>query len=265
MEAPVTTLPRVRYPLAAAEAIAQELVMLLSPACERIVVAGSVRRRKPEVKDLEIVAVPAARSVRDLFGEVTDRMNLLEDLLSTLVDQGEISAGRDGSGRPAWGPRYKRAVYRGLPVDLFSVIPPAQWGLTLLLRTGPWWYSKRVVTPRRHGGLLPDWMAVRDGAMWHKDGESLVTAEEEDVFRLLQVPFVDPARRAEVTVDSFDAQGGPKRSLLLNLDRLAPVEISERIEAFASTPGGSVASIRGALIAHGVPPESLGEFPRGGR
>jgi DNA polymerase/3'-5' exonuclease PolX len=38
--------------------IAQETVELLRPHCERIEIAGSIRREKPEPNDIEIVAIP---------------------------------------------------------------------------------------------------------------------------------------------------------------------------------------------------------------
>ena len=38
--------------------IAEKVKALLLPHCERIEIAGSVRRKKPNVKDIEIVAIP---------------------------------------------------------------------------------------------------------------------------------------------------------------------------------------------------------------
>jgi DNA polymerase/3'-5' exonuclease PolX len=51
-----------RIPLARARIIAGEIVDLLTPVCERIEVAGSVRREKATVGDnIEIVCVPHVR------------------------------------------------------------------------------------------------------------------------------------------------------------------------------------------------------------
>lgn len=41
-----------------AKQIAEALIEELRPYCERISIAGSIRRGKQEVKDIEIVAVP---------------------------------------------------------------------------------------------------------------------------------------------------------------------------------------------------------------
>lgn len=44
--------------LAHAQTIARELISLLNPFCDRIGVAGSVRRKKSIVKDIELVIIP---------------------------------------------------------------------------------------------------------------------------------------------------------------------------------------------------------------
>jgi DNA polymerase/3'-5' exonuclease PolX len=49
--------------------IAEEIVESLRPHCELINVAGSCRREKVEVKDIELVVVPKPRIIKDVFGE----------------------------------------------------------------------------------------------------------------------------------------------------------------------------------------------------
>ncbi|GAI99638.1 unnamed protein product [marine sediment metagenome] len=41
-----------------AKVIARKVVKELSPYCDKIQVAGSVRRQKPTVKDIDIVLIP---------------------------------------------------------------------------------------------------------------------------------------------------------------------------------------------------------------
>ena len=48
-----------------AEKIARKYVDLLAPFCERIEIAGSTRRKKPEVGDIEIVCIP--KQINDLL------------------------------------------------------------------------------------------------------------------------------------------------------------------------------------------------------
>ena len=48
--------------------IANRLVELLSPFCEKINIAGSCRRGKPDVGDIEIVCSPKILILKDMFG-----------------------------------------------------------------------------------------------------------------------------------------------------------------------------------------------------
>ena len=55
-------------PLKEAQNIAVEICYQLEPFCEKINIAGSVRRKKQEVKDIEIVCVPKLETQYDMFG-----------------------------------------------------------------------------------------------------------------------------------------------------------------------------------------------------
>lgn len=185
-----------RIPLAEAEALAVELVALLRPACERVEIAGSIRRRKADVGDVEIVAAPRFAAARDLFGGTAGVVNCLDDLVSHLEAAGTLTRRVSDKGATAWGSRLKRALYKGFPVDLFAAFEPATFGVIHVIRTGSAEFSHRLVTPRRLGGMLPDWAQVKDGAIWHRDGTKMPTPEEEDVFALLGIPVVPPEARS---------------------------------------------------------------------
>jgi DNA polymerase/3'-5' exonuclease PolX len=190
-----------RVPLALAEAVAAEARARLAPACERLEVAGSIRRRRPDVGDVELVAVPRVTpGRRDLFGDATGEADELHALAERLLHEGVLAHRPDKNGRPAFGTKLKRVVFRGrageLPLDLFAVTGAAQWGVIFTIRTGPGAFSTRLVTQRRYGGGMPEGHRVRDGALW--DGERLVeTPEEADLFRALGLPWLPPERRTD--------------------------------------------------------------------
>lgn len=95
---------------------------------------------------------------------------------------------RDKNGHPAFGAKLKRVRYRGragtLPLDLFAVTPPAQWGAIVTIRTGPGGFSRRLVTSRLYGGGMPVGMREHEGALW-AGGRLVETPEEEDFFHAL--------------------------------------------------------------------------------
>lgn len=59
--------------------IATNLLNDLLPFCERAEIAGSVRRLKPEVKDIEIVVIPKMRKVLDMFGSESGSVSELQE------------------------------------------------------------------------------------------------------------------------------------------------------------------------------------------
>ncbi len=210
-----TTSPtKPRIPLGQAEVLAAELVELFRPYCSRIEIAGSIRRRVSEVDDIEILAVPLpappAPAPATLFGDQADVVAVQLDLLSAyctdLRRQGILEDRLDKNGRPAYGPRFKRLIYKDVPLDLFSVIEPGQWGVLFTIRTGPADFSHQLVTAvgqkfRDHTGALREgWMPsgyyVEDGAVHELDGGKILPMpEEEDLFRFLGREWIRPAER----------------------------------------------------------------------
>jgi DNA polymerase/3'-5' exonuclease PolX len=177
---------------------AEALRNLIAPACDQVLAAGSIRRGAPQVHDIEIVAKPKMwRPQPDLFGGGEADTSLLDNLVAQLYKDHALIP-RVANGRPAWGTKYKRAWYmvhgEHYPVDLFAVTTPAQWGVTLTLRTGPAAFSTRLVTKKSRGGLMPDWLHITQGALWH-DLELIPTPEEADLFRELALPWLPPEAR----------------------------------------------------------------------
>lgn len=172
--------------LAGAQFIASEIIKTLSPLCHNIEVAGSVRRECPQVGDIEIIALPRMIYSTDLFGAryMTEASELDAFDWSIL---GKFVKG---------GHKYKQIdLYLGMTLDLFIVTPPAQYGVIKLIRTGPDSFSRKFVTHKFKGGLLPGHLEIKDGAIY-KLGALLPTREESDVFELLGISYISPEKRS---------------------------------------------------------------------
>lgn len=181
---------KLRVPFDRAAGLALEIKTSLSPGCKRIEVAGSLRRRKPHVGDLELVAIPSPHG--DLFHQAAPDQDL-DALLSRLISDGVLHEPH------LCGPKYRKyesARLAGLFLDLF-LCDVETWGVLFAIRTGPAAYSKRLVTPRSKGGLLRDDLKVRNGRVWEPldgiarlgslaEGEwrALPTREERDFLEL---------------------------------------------------------------------------------
>lgn len=173
----------VKRPYAQALPVAQEIVGKLRPYCHRIEVAGSLRRQRPLVGDIEIVAMAKypigifepdykQPSALDLFFEGNDVRLLIG---GKLYKKGQRE-------------RQKRFMYAGYQVDLFLAVPE-NWGLILWLRTGSESFGKWCVTLTGWGGAMPLNMKSDGGFLW-RDGEQVNTPEEVDFFSELGLPFI---------------------------------------------------------------------------
>lgn len=207
-----------------AERIGKFLLEKFAPVCEpdRCVIAGGTRREKPSVHDLKIVCQPdMSKKPRAVFGVPASGMpkSLLDMVLIELEDDEYLffKQGQDRN-RKYWINLSKF----GLPesgaflLDLYMVRPPAQFGVQLVIRTGPnsavlrdEQFSKWIVTQRSKGGALPDGYCVRLGAVWRVEQiradtdkprtgeEPLVMPTEESFLQFLEIEAAPADRRAE--------------------------------------------------------------------
>ncbi len=170
-----------------ARRIAEEVIAALAPQCERIEVAGSIRRREPEVQDIEIVYQSQMAAVQaQLFDVHREALYpLAHDTIERLVSEGVLAY--DAVVRRN-GPLYKRLIHQasGEVVELFRATAE-NWGLILALRTGPTEFSKILVSHGWDRGILPPEVTIRDGSVWVR-GTRYPVPEEETFFRLLGVP-----------------------------------------------------------------------------
>ena len=185
-----------------AQQIATFFIHLISPACERAMVCGSVRRQKPEgIHDIEIVAQPKiVLQVSDLFGNEKPASEL-ETMLSDLPKSGHISLYRDPQGRTCNGEKHKKLLFEGAMIDLYTA-ESGNWGNIVAIRTGNADFSRYLVTPRSKGGLLPSHLRQADGYLWNGD-QRIECPTEELFFAALELDFVEPQHRNDITAKTL--------------------------------------------------------------
>lgn len=170
----------------------------------RFEILGSIRRGKAEVNDIEILVEPKYELVpAGLFGENEPR-NLLFPAMQQKLADGVIEHRPDVNGRGAFGERYMRINWvipespelseERVPVDFFVCLPPAQWGVLKVIRTGPAEFSHKVVSPRPYGHL-PMGMAVASGQLLDR-GNALETPDEQTFFDQIGLDYIEPEARA---------------------------------------------------------------------
>lgn len=151
-----------------AKQIADKYVNILKPYCQRIAIAGSIRRKKEEVKDIEIVCIPDSKNYYSFAHEV----NKL----------------RKVKGEPT-GKYTQRRLLEGIILDLFMTRRD-NWGLIFSIRTGSASFSHKV--------LATTW--VKNGfksvnGMLTKNGKEYPLYEEKELFDLLGLEYIEPEKR----------------------------------------------------------------------
>jgi len=174
--------------LSEARNIADKVLNHVRPAMARIEIAGSIRREKPVVGDIELVAI------------VDDR----DKLLRLLGDVGQTIKPSVPGAIP-WTPkpdsRYIRVrLEEGMNLDLF-IANPDNWGGLFLMRTG----SAAGADGNAFNGFTPGcfarWKKLSGGGRMTEvmptmpDGTQLPVPEEQDFFDLLEMDFVPPVER----------------------------------------------------------------------
>lgn len=163
-----------RLPFGQALELARQLVEELRPAVRRVKVAGSLRRRRPDVGDIELVVEPETYAV-DLFGGVGPDLNEVRYIARSW---GVLRLNGD---------RQIQVVgvkgIEGFKAELYLVHPPAQWGSILAIRTGPPDLGRIAM-----GRMLALGYKHQEGFVLRTaDRRVMPTPEEEDFFRYAQL------------------------------------------------------------------------------
>ena len=164
-----------------AKVIAEKLKSLLAPVCEKIEVAGSIRRRKPEVGDIELLCIP-----RYVVG-----VDQLDREIGALMVQGILGHRRTRRGSRIYGPKNKLMIdISGIGVDIFSTDEKC-WPVALVVRTGGKETNKRIAT----AALRKGWRFHAYGSGFSTPDGEIVCRSEREVFEAVGLPYQQPWER----------------------------------------------------------------------
>lgn len=152
--------------LAEAQAIANEVYHRLKPYCEKIEVAGSVRRLKPEIKDVDIVLIPS--------------------------NPGMLSQEIDRLGPPIMdGDKLRRVEYNGTQIDLYYATPQT-WATLLLIRTGSKESNISLCSRARRLGMK---LKANGDGIIGKEGQLITIESEQQIYEILELKYQEPWER----------------------------------------------------------------------
>lgn len=182
-----------RYSRAECIPVARQIVNRLAPFCERLIIAGSLRRGASEVGDIEVMYI--SRTEKRPFDLFTTRDCLLADLeLERMIAERLIAPRANKLGTTAWGSLNKLAIHceSGIPVDLFRTTPE-KWFCSLVCRTGPAALNTRIATEARRRGYR--WNPYGSGFTCLADGAVHPVHSEREIFDFLSIPYCSPLER----------------------------------------------------------------------
>jgi len=190
---PTQPAPKPRFPWAAALEVAGALVHALRTATSNIIIAGSLRRRKPTVGDVEILYI-----TNTITGPVPGEMFAKERIpaadlaIAALERCGILTRRLKKDGTQTFGPRNKLMLHvpTGIPVDLFAANQTNWWNY-LVCRTGGKQNNINICQAAKAKGLK--WIPYGAG---FSNGSLIIPANsEKEVYDIAGLPYLEPWAR----------------------------------------------------------------------
>lgn len=190
------------FPLRLAQTRADELALAFEKACVRVAVAGGIRRLRPAVARIELLAVPKIEKTRTenpafLFDNgAAHSLEIEHNFLWTQLDgfiKTYLKKG-DAVREFIWP---IEELGESIPVRV-TTTEKQNWGLAFMRATGSELFVKNI-----HGCLRKHSFVAKGGQVWHGFGpdlqpmsDPLSVLEEEDLFRLIKMKFVPAVDRS---------------------------------------------------------------------
>lgn len=182
-----------RFPYELAMQVAEELKASLEPVCQQVVIAGSLRRKRALVGDVELLFIPKYEDrLIDMFA--TGPFDLAAERIGQMLEEGLIAKRPKVNGTFTWGESNKLAIHvpSRVPVDFFATTRE-NWWVSLVVRTGG-----KLTNLSLTGGAIKlgrSLNAYGCGVTHQVSGKVTKAHSEEEVFKLCGVPFRKPEER----------------------------------------------------------------------
>lgn len=172
--------------LAQAQKYAAHFVQWLAPYCDRIEIAGSIRRERPVCGDVDLVCIPKTEITRDLLG-VTGARNLLWEFLRAYVASGKAKF-QSGGDQPG---KFAILILPKCQLDVYFATE-STWGSILIQRTGSKEHNIWLATRARARGR--EWKPY-EGLYDPEENHMAHFREEQDLYAALGLEMIEPKNR----------------------------------------------------------------------
>jgi len=157
-----------------AREIAADFLSKTKDLYKRYLLAGSVRRKKPIVHDIDLAVIPREKAFGPWKEKVTKRV---------IEIGGRVTS---------FGDTITNFVYRGVQINLLICLNEDAWGVTQMWATGPKGHTIGMTIKARDRGLI-----INSKGLWTRDEppKLIRTRTEKDVARLLGWKYKPPEER----------------------------------------------------------------------
>lgn len=161
-----------------AGAIAAELL----PWCDEIAIAGSIRRERPVVNDIDLVILPKPGKLDLIKGRCLLRGHVVTDGEQNSIYRYRLSDGTE---------LQLDLFFARLPQRDLLAYEPTNFGSLLLCRTGSKEHNIFLVEHAKRMGLV--WRPY--AGVFDAEGKCLAAETEAEIFRALDLEFIAPPMR----------------------------------------------------------------------
>jgi DNA polymerase/3'-5' exonuclease PolX len=167
-----------------AQRLAERFAAELQPYCSRLEIAGSIRRRRPEVGDIDLVCIP-----RGVEGRAAILSRCATGPDARRVKEGEQYVVFEYVSPAGWAAQLDLWFAHEDQTDLFD-FTPSNWGMLLLSRTGSAMHNVCLAQQAKGLGLH---FHPHQGIL---EGRQVVASRTEaEIFHLLGLNFIRPEDR----------------------------------------------------------------------
>ena len=152
-----------------AEKIAEAVIAKLKPYCTKIEVAGSIRRKRPRVHDVDIVLIPS--DPWNLHGEI---LGLCRPFPARMSGSKIMSINVDGN-----------------QVDLYFA-DESTWATLMLIRTGSKENNIRLCSTAKKKGWH---LAANGDGLFDETGKRIAGDTEASIYEALELKYQRPEER----------------------------------------------------------------------
>jgi DNA polymerase (family 10) len=163
--------------LKGARALALRIVDAIAPYCQQIEIAGSIRRERPEVSDIDLVLIPTN------LPAILERVSRTCKIVRGGLDSVNIAA-QFGNGF-----QLDLFIAHDGEHDMFDAIP-SNWGTTLLVYTGSKAHNINLAAQATARGLH---LNARRGI--EQGGKVIASRTEQEIYEAIGMEWRPPTER----------------------------------------------------------------------